>query len=67
MNLNEFLTAYTQTMMEKMVEHSYGIDAMGVQCAACPLREQCHSSEEDSMGCAEFILSKLTDGNRYRA
>ena len=66
MNLNDFLTAYAQTMMEKMADHSFGIDAMGVQCDACPLREQCHGSEDDSTGCAEFILSKLTDGNKYR-
>lgn len=67
MNLNEFLTAYVQSMMEKMADHAFGIEAMGIQCEACPLREQCRNSEDDGTPCSKFILSTLSDGNKYRA
>ena len=64
--MKEFLYAYVDKMVELMAEHSYGVSAMGINCAVCPFHDLCHNSEDTGIGCEQFILNQLTDGNKYR-
>lgn len=65
--LKEYLYAYVDNMVELMSNHQYGVSSMGINCAACPCRDLCHNSEDTGIGCEQFILNQLADGNKYRA
>lgn len=62
------LIKFVMKVMEKIEEESQksGEDArdtffhnVGIECAVCPLREECRQNEDDR-GCQEFLKSQLT-------
>lgn len=66
--LKEFLYAYVDKMVELMADGQLSLNAMMINCTACPFCELCHNDDDESgLPCERYILNRLTDGNKYRA
>lgn len=64
----EFLHAYMHNVYEAMVEKTYDIRSLNVECNCCPFREACKAASESGceLDCIEFIKSQLVDGEDFR-
>lgn len=66
MTLKEFLYAYADNMADSIESHEFSLHSLGINCTACPFREQCHN-DESGLNCEQFIQSLLEGGKLYRA
>ena len=66
--LKEFLYAYVDNMVKLMADGQLSLNAMMINCSACPFHELCHNDDDErGLPCERYILNRLSDGDNYKA
>ena len=72
MDMKEFLQQYNNNLLEALEDKTIGVSYIAIECRMCPLQKQCgEDAEKEECGgyvnCADYIKSKLSDGQKYKA
>lgn len=66
MKMQDFMTAYVQSIMNALQDKSISIHSLDLECKHCPLRGLCHADDAEDMSCADFIAKHISDSQSYR-
>ena len=66
MNMQDFINAYAQSIMEALKNKSLSIYNLSPECQHCPLYDLCHADDAEDKGCADFIAQHISDIKEYR-
>lgn len=70
MTIEEFLKAYTDSLIQALIDGDIGLSYITIECGYCPLRELCEKEAElypdKVQTCVEFFQEKLTDSKVFR-
>ena len=66
MNMQDFMTAYAQSIMDALQDKSLSIYNLNLDCKHCPFYDICHADDAEDMGCADFIAKHISDAKEYK-